>query len=146
MVHPNLPKVPCRLEGFQLLCEVEDDLGPAQGDAPHEQWGRGAAPHTTMVPQLRNPTAQQPGKSQLCWNRPGKGVDVPICNKDALHRPGIWRVLMGGRERFQAWGSSQTGWNGLVDVQGDTPSERLRSVMVIRAGDTGRQMSHSEIR
>lgn len=75
-----------------------------------------------------------------------RGLDVPICNKGALHRPDIWEVLMGGRERFQAWGSSQMGWNGLVDVQGDTTSERLRSVMVIRAGDTGRQMSHSEIR
>lgn len=41
------------------------------------------------------------------------------------------------------------GWNGLtqnVDMQGDTMSKRLRSVMVIRTGDTGRQMSHLEIR
>lgn len=72
MVHPNLPKVPCRLEGFQLLCEVEDDLGPAQGDAPHEQWGRGAAPHTTMVPQLGNPTAWEiPALLEPAWQGGG---------------------------------------------------------------------------
>lgn len=56
---------------------------------------------------------------------------------------------MGGREHFQARGSSKTGWNGLmqnVGAQGDTTSERLRSVTVIRTGDTERQMSHLEIR
>lgn len=93
--------------------------------------------------------ARLPGKSQLCWNQPGKGMDVPIYNKGTMHRPGIWRVLMGGREHFQARGSSKTGWNGLmqnVGAQGDTTSERLRSVTVIRTGDTERQMSHLEIR
>lgn len=33
-----------------------------------------------------------------------------------------------------------------VGEQGDSTSERLRSLMVIRAGDTGRQVSHWEIR
>lgn len=33
-----------------------------------------------------------------------------------------------------------------VGEQGDSTSERLRSLMVIRAGDTGRQVSQWEIR
>lgn len=60
-------------------------------------------------------------------------MDVPVPNKGAVHQPGIWEVLMGGRECFQACGSSKMGWNGPnVDVEGDT--RRLRSAVVIRTG------------
>lgn len=42
---------------------------------------------------------------------------------------------MGGRECFQAWGSSKMVWNGPnVDVEGDTKSTRLRGAVVIRRG------------
>lgn len=88
--------------------------------------------------------AQRSGKSQLCRNWRGKGMTVPGCNGVRY-----WGGVNSSRRVFPGLGVSEKGWNGLmqnVGEQGDSTSEKLRSLMVIRAGDTGRQVSHSEIR
>lgn len=82
---------------------MEDDLDPTQGNASRKQWGRGAAPHTTTVQEPRSPTAQlwwdfHHRKSQLCWNRPGKGMDVPVYNK-GCYIPARYLGGINGRER-----------------------------------------------
>lgn len=107
---------------------------------PHLSSGAEGLPPMPPPRSSSRGAPQLPGKPRLCWNQPGKGMGVPAQNKDAVHRPGAWEVVMGGREGFQGWGSGKTGRKGLmqnVDAQGDTLGERLRSVTVIRTGIRG---------
>lgn len=94
---------------------MEDHLDPTQDNAPHKQWGRGTSPPAATVQH------GSPGSPISAGTGPARGWVSLYKTRMLCTQPGIWEVLMGGRECFQAWGSSKTGWNGVmqsVDAEG----------------------------